>query len=187
MRQNAIAIDERGRVLVTAQVAGGPSGVFLYDGGQWSSAALFNQTSIAGSTVRACRSIRVVGDMFYAMLDLTNGDLMIAQYDGRSWTPLVRRFDVMPDGTELNSFFAGFAVNRKGELLYAANANGEKVIFRGADGVNHLVYSEMTRTEDGDFFPSQNLELDLREDGTIYFSGADSADRSSIYRAVRIR
>jgi hypothetical protein len=187
MRQNAVAIDERGRVLVTAQVTGGSAGIFLYDGGQWTSAALLNQTGLSGSIIRACRSIRVAGEMFYAMLDLTNGDVMIAQFDGRNWTPLVRRFDVMPDGAQLNNFFGGFAVNRKGELLWAANANGEKIVFRTADGVNHLVYSEMTRTEDGDFFPSQNIEFDLRDDGTVYFSAADSTDRSTIYRADRLR
>ena len=187
MRQNAIVIDERGRVLVHAQVTGGPAGVFLYDNGQWKAAALFTRTIIDGATVTNCRTIRVAGEKFYALLDMSNGTSMIAQYDGQVWTPLVRRFDVMPDGTGLNGFFNTFAVNRRGEIAYAVNANGEKIVFRSSDGVNHLVYSEMTPTDDGDRLPNQTFEFDIRDDGLVYFAGFDSTDRNTIYKAERIQ
>ena len=186
-RQNAVVIDERGRVLVNAQVAGGPSGLFLYENGQWRSAALFFRTSIGGAAVSGCRTIHVAGENFYALLDMTNGDVMIAQYDGLKWTPLIRRYDVMPDGTSLNNFYNAFAVNRGGDIVYAVNGNGEKIVLRTADGVNHLVYSEMSATEDGDRFPGQTFEFDIRDDGQIYFVGFDATDRNTIYKAERIR
>ena len=42
---------------------------------------------------------------------------------------------------------------------YVINANGEKIVLRTADGVNHLVYSEMTLTDDGDRLPNQTFEF----------------------------
>jgi hypothetical protein len=187
MRQNSVQIDERNRVLVNAQVSGGPSGLFIYDNGQWRSAALFRQTSINNAIVTGSRVIRVAGNNFYSLLDMANGDSMIARYDGQSWTPLVRRYDIMPDGTELGFLYNGFAVNRGGDIVYASNANGEKIILRTADGVNHLVYSELTPTDDGDLYPNQTFEFDIRDDGRIYFVGFDLTDRNTVYLAERIR
>ena len=186
LRQNSVLIDERGRVMINAQVSGGPSGLFLNQNGQWKSAALLRTTSIAGATPSNFRAMRVAGETFYAMFDLSNGDTMIAQYDGQTWTPLVRKSDVLPDGTGLNNFQNAFAVNRRGEIVYSAGANGEKLILRTADGVYHLIYSEMTPTDDGDRLPSQTFEFDIRDDGLIYFTGFDSTDRSVVYKAERI-
>jgi hypothetical protein len=186
-RQNPVLIDERSRVLANAQVINGPSGLFLYENGQWKTAAAFLRTNIAGSIVSNCRAIHVAGNTFYALLDFTNGDSMIAQYDGETWTPLVRRFDVMPDGTNLTFLYAAFAVNRSGDLVYGGNANGEKVILRSADAVSHLVYTEMAPTEVGDFFPNQTFEFDIRDDGQIYFVGFDILGRNTVYKADRIQ
>ena len=61
------------------------------------------------------------------------------------------------------------------------------MLFRSGDGVNHPVYSEMTLTDDGDRLPSQTFEFDIRDDGLIYFAGFDALDRSTIYKAERIR
>jgi len=186
-RQNAVLIDERGRVLVNAFVTGGPSGLFLYESGQWKPSALFGRTSIGGVTVSGCRSIHVAGENFYALLDMANGDAMIALYDGQGWTPLVRRNDVMPDGTGLTFFYSAFAVNRLGDIAFGAYGNGQKIVLRTADGLNHLVYSEMSATDNDDRFPSQTFEFDIRDDGQIYFVGFDFLGRNMVYRADPIR
>src|SRR5205823_8130719 len=89
MRQNAVLIDEGGRVLVNALVNGGPAGLFLYENGQWNIAALFGKTSIDGVTVNNVRAIHVAGNTFYALLDMSNGDTLLAQYNGQNWVTLV--------------------------------------------------------------------------------------------------
>ncbi len=185
MRQNAVLIDEGGRVLANALVTGGPSGLFLYETGQWKAVALYGQTTIDDETVNNARGIRVAGNTFYALFDMTNGDTLLAQYNGQNWVTVASKGDIMPDGTEANFFYNSFAVNRRGEIVYAVNANGEKLVFRTADGVNHLLYSEMSLTDDGSRLPNQTFEFDIRDDGTVYFAGFDVNDRNTIYKALR--
>jgi hypothetical protein len=127
--------------------------------------------------------MHTAGNLFYVLLDMTNGDTMIAQYDGHTWTPLVRKFEVMPDGTELSFLQSAFAVNGRGEVVYSGYANGGKIIFRSSDGTSHLVYSEMMPTDDGDQLPGQIFEFDIRDNGEIYFVGTDSKDSYVLYRA----
>jgi hypothetical protein len=182
-RQSPIAIDDRGRVLAQAFVNGGPSGLFLYDNGRWTAAALLGQTRIDGAPVSFIRSLQASSSDFYALMDLSNGSTVIARFDGQEWTPLVRRSDIMPDGTELQWIHSPIAVNRQGDLAFAANANSEKIVMRTADGVNHIVYTEMTLTDSGDRFVNQPFELDLRNDRRLYIVGVDSLDRNMVYVA----
>ena len=43
-----IAVDDGGRVMVSAAVADGPDGLYVYENGQWQTAALFGQTGVGG-------------------------------------------------------------------------------------------------------------------------------------------
>jgi Bacterial Ig-like domain (group 2) len=178
-RHSAIAIDDRNRVMVYAFVNGGPSGLFLYENGQWRTAALVNVTQLAESTVLGISSIKVANNKFYAMFDVATG-IVIAEYDGQNWKPLVRPLETLPDGRTLRITFRTFDVNNRGDLAFIAASPSNTVYVRTADGQFRTVYRNPSLTDDGDRLINF-LDLDLRDDGSVYFDAIDLADRNTIY------
>jgi len=183
--QPSIAIDDGGRVLVNAVVAGGSSGLFIYENGRWRAAGLLNDlsTQIEERRISAIWAFRSAGRKFYSILAVSDGNMVIAEYADRAWNPVVRLFEILPDGLNLNGFSPSFDVNRRGDIAFVALANAMSIVVRTADGRSRLVTSTSSPTPDGDIFGFQRFDLDLRDDGRLYFIGLDYLDRNVLYSA----
>jgi hypothetical protein len=181
--QTTVAMDERGRVFVNANVSGGPSGLFLYDNGRWNTAALFGTTRIAGETVLGSSAIQAGEDRFYAVLDLSGGRALV-EYDGQQWKVLVSRTDMTPDGMDVGSFGNLLSVNRRGGVAFQATGNRPRLVTRTADGKLHIVYSALDQTASGDsLWPFTYFSLQYYDDGRVFIAGLDTLDRNTIYVA----
>lgn len=177
-----IAVDDGGRVMVSAEVADGPDGLYVYENGQWQTAALFGQTEVGGETVSCAGSLRTAGGSFYVQFC---GGNVLAEYINQQWVPIVRTGDRLPSGLEIHGMTPGFEVNRHGDIVVGVGTGGRTVVvLRTADGAMQTVYQNGELTEQGDrFWPRQNFGLDLRDDRTLYFIGIDLLDRNVLYRA----
>ena len=65
-----------------------------------------------------------------------------------------------------------------------SNTVGTDVLVITADGKLRTVIRDGEATPEGDrFWPYQNFELSLRDDGSLYFRGIDLLDRNVRYLA----
>ena len=78
-----------------------------------------------------------------------------------------------------------FEVNRRGDVAFVLNINGGTVtVQRNSDGVMRVVYRAGEATEDGDRFrPWRPFDIELRDDGTLYFIGINLLDKNVLYKA----
>lgn len=182
---NAIAVDDAGRVMISARVANGPDGVYLFENGNWETAALFGTTQVGGQFINWLDGLRVAGQRFYAVFNRTNGGSVLASYENGQWTPIFGNGDRMPNGSQVFYISRDFDVNRRGDVAFVVNNNGgTELVLRTADGTIRTVYRTGEATPEGDrFWPYQNFELDLRDDGSLYFMGIDLLDRNVLYFA----
>ena len=182
---SAIAVDDTGRVMVSAQVRDGPDGVYLHENGQWQTAALFDQTEIGGAAVSRVDMFRAAGGRFFALFGRRSGGPVLAEYVSQQWETIVQNRDALPNGAEIYWVQDPFDVNRRGDIALCLNINGGTALFlRTSDGTLHTVYRTSEQTEQGDrFWQWQNFDLDLRDDGSLYFIGTDLLDRRVMYLA----
>ena len=180
---STVALDDGGRAMVGASVRGGKSGLFLYENHQWRTAALLDTTQIDGETVRQVSMLRSAGRNFYAQFT-TGYDWVIAQYDsGQNWKPLVRRGDLMPNGSTIY-YLNAFDVNRSGDIAFIAQINGGNVIgMLTANGNYHVVHLTSEPTDAGDILPYYRFSLNLQDDRSLYFTAIDTLDRNLLYLA----
>ena len=177
-----IAVDDGGRVMVSAEVADGPDGLYVYENGQWQRAALFGQIGVGGETVSCAESLRTAGGSFYVQFC---GGNVLAEYINQQWVSMVRTGDTLPSGLEITGMTSGFEVNRRGDIAVGVGTRGGRVVvLRTADGAKQTVCENGELTEQGDrFWPRQNFGLDLRDGRTFYFIGIELWDRNVFYRA----
>jgi hypothetical protein len=180
-RHSAIAVDDRNRVMLYASVNGGPSGLFLHENGRWRPAALLNVTQVSGATVSGIQGIRAANNRFYAMLEVAGG-AVIAEYDGQVWTPLIRQIETLPDGRTLRILTRIFDVNSQGDVVFSASGPSNTIFTRTADGKYRTVYRSPFVTDNGDRLINL-IDLDLRDDGVVYFTAIDTYDRNTVYMA----
>ena len=184
-RASAIALDENGRVMVVASVRDGSDGVFVHENGQWQTAALFGETQVGGGTVGWVDGVRAVGGRFFALLGMETGGAVLAEYVSQQWQTIIRTGDAMPNGAEIFWVDRNFDANSRGDIAFVLNTNGgTEVTLRASDGSLRTVYRTGEATSEGDYFwPWQSFDIDLRDDGSLYFIGIDIFDRNVIYHA----
>jgi hypothetical protein len=174
---NEMVLDDRGRVLAVLRPEGGPSGLFLWENGRWRTTALFNTTQVNSNLVTNAGNLLAVGDRFYAVLNLRQGSAL-AELRDAEWTWIAGLNNDAPSGNTINNIGA-YDVNRRGDIVFAANG-GQLLIFRSG-GVSRLVHFNVDAPEGLDFFTVQQVEL--REDGRIYFAGLNLLDQYVLYLA----
>ncbi len=182
---SSIAMDDIGRVMVSAQVRDGPDGVYLYENGQWQTAALFDQTVIGGTAVNRVNMFRAAGERFFAVFDRPSSGPVLAEYVNQQWVPVIQTRDTMPNGADIYWVNDTFDVNRRGDIALSLSVTGGSALFlRTSDGTMHTVYRTSEETDQGDrFWQWRSFDLDLRDDGSLYFIGIDLLDRHVIYLA----
>ena len=174
--------------MANIQVLDGPGGAYLWENKTWNRVAVLNETTVSGVPIGWVDGLRAVGNTFYALFDTAVGGSIIAEYGPSGWIPIISTGGQMPNGAEIYSIGRNFEVNRRGDMAFVLHASGGTVIVvRNSDGVMRIVHRTGEATEDGDrFWRWRDLQLDLREDGSLYFIGIDLRDRNVLYRAVPI-
>lgn len=182
---SAIALDDNGRVMANFQGLDGPGGAYLWENQSWSPVAVLNETTVNGAPIQWVDGLRAVGNTFYGLFDLVGGGSIVAEYAANGWIPIVATGGQMPNGAEIYSLGRNFEVNRRGDIAFVLHASGGTIIVvRNSDGVMRIVHRTGEATDDGDrFWRWRDFELDLREDGSLYFIGIDLRDRNVLYRA----
>ena len=184
-RASALALDESGRVMIVTSVRNGPDGIFVYENGHWQTAALFGETRVGGGTVGWVDGLRAVGGKFFALMGMETGGAVLAEYVNQQWQTVIRTGDTMPNGAEIFWVDRNFDVNTRGDIAFVLNTNGgTEVALRTSDGTLRTVYRTGEATAEGDYFwPWQSFDIDLRDDGSLYFIGIDLFDRNVMYHA----
>ena len=179
------SVDDRGRVMAYFDVRGGPSGYFLFDNGQWQPAALAGER-IGGVAVSHGHGLRALDDKFYATFFSAQccNEAVLAEYRESAWTPLITSENALPRGELAEAGLGGlFDVNRRGEIAFSIHSNvGEALVLRSPDGQTRIVQITGEQTSAGDL-PWSFREVDLRDDGRLYFTALDLNDRVSLYLA----
>jgi hypothetical protein len=178
-----LALDDRGRALVQFRVTGGPSGLFLWENGRWRATALFNATQLRGQVVTNAFNLRAVGDRFFAVFSLRQGSAL-AEWRDNEWTWIIGFNDDAPNGNVINGV-GPYDVNRRGDIAVALNSGPIQMLALRSDAGTKLVQLNIDAPEELDFFSVQQIEL--REDGRIYFGGLNLLDESVLYLAEPLR
>jgi len=110
-------------------------------------------------------------------LNLRQGQ-MLAEYRTGEWTWIAGFQDDAPQGNLINNIGA-YDVNRRGDIAFTING-GQVLVYRSG-GVSRVVHFNVEAPEALDFFSVQQVEL--REDGRIYFGGVNPLDQYVIYLA----
>ncbi|MBZ5575485.1 MAG: Ig-like domain-containing protein [Acidobacteriia bacterium] len=178
-----LALDNTGRVMARFSVTGGPSGYFLWANGQWTAAALFGQTTVAGQVVDGAGQMKASAANFYATFTAHGGPpTVLAQYTSGGWNQLAAAGLALPDGAELNSF-TNLAVDRADEVAYSGWSSGgspEIVVMTGTTA--RIALSGSQPLSDGSFV--QNIQqIDFRDDHRVFFVAFDVYDRMNLYVA----
>ncbi len=179
-----VAIDELGRVMAFLNVRGGSSGYFLYANGRWQATAL-NGAQVAGRPVIAGSSgLRAAGDRFYVNFSFGASLSGLAEFREQSWTPLVFPGATLPTGDTLDAVRI-FDVNRRGELAFSAvtiGGGGRELTVVRSGNSSRLVHRNDQVIVGGTYL-LRVWEIDLRDDGYLYFAGWTTNDRYVLYSA----
>lgn len=179
---NEQAINDSGQVMIIAQVAGGPGGLFLYDGSSWQSVCPLQTCQLDGEVITSISQLRFSNNKFCAVFITRVGNSRIDCWESGTWTNIMRRGDVTSDGTEITSIGA-YDINRLGDVaavLYTS-IGGPNVFLKTANGYS-TVQSTVFPTVDGSYLQSIP-SVDLRDDRRVYFLALDYLSRMIAYEA----
>ena len=164
------------------QIAGGPSGYYLFSNGRWEATALLDESQIEGKKLTSVASVQAVDNCFYAAFSRNTNQFMdtIAVLEGQTWRPLLTVKEAFPNQELGQAYFNTlFDVNRRGEI--AVSLTGETLAFHSAEGTK-IVQTGNETTVDRDFL-RQHYQLDLRDDGRLYFTARNQRDEVVVYLA----
>ncbi len=176
------AINDSGEVMVIATVAGGPGGLFLYDGNGWQGVCLLQTCQLDGEAITAIQQLRVSNNKFCAVFTTRVGNTRIDCWEAGTWTNVMRRGDTTSDGTGINSFGV-YDINRQGDVAVVlfTGLNGPSVFVKTADRFA-TAQAAIFPTPDGSFLQGI-YSVDLRDDRRVFFLAQDYSGRVIAYEA----
>jgi hypothetical protein len=167
--------------MLLAQVNGGPSGLFVWDG-SWQEVCLLQRCQIGGETITTIGQIRAAANRFCVQMNTRIGNIRIECWEGGTWTNVVKRGDYTPDGTELTSL-GTLDVNRNGDVGFVGFTSlGGPSVFVKTPHRFLTVQPVLFPVADGAFLRTV-FSIDLRDDGRLYFTAMDFWDRLLAYEA----
>ena len=174
-------MDEAGRVYAYLRYDNGKPGLFLWDNGTWTTLLSLTDTQLLSRKITAINAIRVGGNRYFAYLTVDPGIPVIAEYRAGTWVSILTRGDPDPAGNIVDNVNT-FDANTKGELLIRVSAAGTTgLLFVSGTSVRPVVFINEPQ-ENGDFI--RNIDqIDLRDDGTIYFTALTYFDELVVYAA----
>ncbi|MCX6599027.1 MAG: Ig-like domain-containing protein [Acidobacteria bacterium] len=180
---NDWVMDEQGRVLANMAVSGGPAGLFLWANGSWSAVALVGRSVVPDNVITSIGTIHSAGNRFLAVLRHNTNQQHIVDIEGATGIRVrLSSLDGAPQGNTYGSL-SSFDSNARGDMVVHSSANGtQTVTYEPVSGPSRVVQAANTMTDSGEYvrFFSQ---VDLRDDGTIYFTGLNYLDQLVLYVA----
>jgi hypothetical protein len=177
---NRLVLDDAGRVLADLVVRGGPSGYYVWDRGQWSS-AFTGPRQVGGLLATGVHATLAQGQRLLGLLIFANGSIAWYEYRDGDWAPFVDVTEKLPNGSYPLRQLMG-DLNRNSDIaVLIQGANPVIAVRRGKDWKH--VYSFRTPTDDGDYLESI-ISLSLQEDGTLWVLAKNLLDELALYRGA---
>jgi hypothetical protein len=180
---NELALAESGQPMIIATVAGGPSGLFVFDDGVWKTVCALQSCKFDGETVTSIGQLHASNNRFCAFFNTSAGNNRIDCWESGVWTNLLKRGEFTSDGTEIGNVNSLFDINRGGDLAVSLNTGltGQSVFLKTADGYS-TVQSSAFPFADGSYI-SGLYAIDLRDDRRVFFLVMDNNSRMVVYEA----
>ncbi len=178
-----IAVDDRGRVMASLEIDGGPGGLYVWENGQWRATLLQGQSVIRGGVVEGIYGPLAAAAGFHAILRAGCCDITYGEYSDGVWRSLLEPSAARPPGEDEVGLGAAFDVNRRGDILFLLYGRFGQALAIHSGGVTRLVVDQLSLMEEGVII-EQFGALDLRDDGTFYFQAVDADDAATLYHAV---
>lgn len=176
-------IDDAGRVMAFLTFRGGAGALYLYESGAWRLVAEPNVTEHRGAVVLNATQVKAGGETFYALFSLRSIGNVVVRYRDGKWETVLDSTDVLATGHQAGSI-GSFDVNRNGDLFAVCNTNSMVLAVRRKDKFHH-VHAASEATADGDLIIRVS-EVDIRDDGAVYFLAMTAEEEYALYMAKPI-
>jgi hypothetical protein len=182
---NDFAVNDSGQVMINASVAGGPNGLFLFDGSSWQTACLVGSCKLGTDTVSSFTTLRASGSQFCSQFSTSAGNQRIDCWSAGTWTNILKRGDPTSDGTQINFVSGTYDINRKGDVVVVLNTglNANGIFMKTGDtGSFATVLCSLFPTVDNAYLAGI-YSVDLRDDRRVFFNAQDFMGRVIAYEA----
>jgi hypothetical protein len=173
-------IDEAGRILFGASIAGAGDALFLWERGQLRKVLHVGRPGPRGGEVNGFNNLRAAGERFFVEISLRNAPNEVAAYEQGAW-----RYPPQPAGGWFNSYSPSSAAPLVEAAYLTSIANNSAVAVRRRDGQEIVVARAGERLASGAWLLSV-YDVMLGADGSVYFTGLTlgaEQDRLSLFRA----
>lgn len=179
---DSYGIDDLGRVMLGVRFRNQPNAqAYLWENGQFTFLAEANVSTIGGKSIAGVTNVfRGGGQRLFAQFSIVGGNQIICEWTG-AWRVLLDNTERLVHGQVINSV-NGYDVNRNGDILFRHSAGIPYMMVRKADGKQVMVMNEFERTPAGEYI-IRVLNVDFRDDGTVYFLGVNADDEQVLYMA----
>ena len=180
---DSYTIDDSGRVMMNVRFRNDldPT-AYLWDNGRFTFLAQANQSMIGGKPIAGVTNIfRAGGSRLFAQFSIVGGNQILCEWVGGAWKIVLDNTERLVHGQVINSVNA-FDVNRNGDLLFLHSNGTPYLMVRKADGKQLMVMNQFKPTPSGEYI-IRFINVDFRDDGTVYFLGVNSDDEQVLYMA----
>lgn len=180
---DSYALDDLGRVMLNVRFRNQANATaYLWDNGRFTFLVEANVTSIGGKPILAVSNIfRAGGQRLFAQFQTGGGSQILCEWAGAEWRIVLDNTERLVHGQVINTVQA-YDVNRNGDILFLHSAGIPYLMVRRADGRQLMVMSQFRATAAGDYI-TRFLNVDFRDDGTIYFLAVNADDEQVLYMA----
>lgn len=174
-------LDDEGRVLALLRNREGDFGMFVWQDGLWKPVARLGDTFGRWTAINFA-TLKTVGSKFYFRVQVPGGVWLLAEYEAGAPAVKVNIDDTGANGIQLLNI-GSYDVNARGDVVFATSPFGQTTyqVKRG-DQYFH-VYSTRGLTEDNQLL-WRLVDLDIRDNGELYFLFVTVADEPVVYRAT---
>lgn len=180
---DSYAIDDDGRVMMNVRFRNETNPTaYLWENGRFTFLVRANETTIAGKPIVAVTNIfRAGGRKLFGQFQAAGGFQILCEWVDGAWKVVLDNTERLMHGQVINSVNA-FDVNRNGDILFLHSAGTPYLMVRRADGRTVMVMNQFKPTSAGEYI-IRFLNVDFRDDGTVYFLGVNSSDAQVLYQA----
>ena len=181
---DSYAIDDDGRVVMNVRFRNEANPTaYLWENGRFTFLARANETMVACKTIGTISNIfRASGSKLFAQFQIVGGNNILCEWVNGTWKIILDNTERLMHGQVTNTVDL-FDVNRNGDIAYVHQSGGQRFLMvRGAEGRHRLVFNQYKPTPAGEYI-IRFLNVDFRDDGTVYFLGVNSNDEQVLYQA----
>ena len=176
-----LVVTEDRRVLTWMRAAGAIDVIPLWEDGVWSAIGVANRTRLGGDGQVIVRFEwpRTSANRIFVHAVLADGTMVIAEWNGSVWLPVVSRLNQLPNGT-IPVWVGMLAVNTRAEMLISTGEGAMAV--RRSDGTFRYLL-QRGDSLDGEY-GVEILVASLHDDGTVHLLGSNLLGEQIVFRAT---